>query len=84
MKTEYLLEKEVQQVLDLLTYENRLVMRTALHTGLRISDVLQLRPEQLKPNFWVTEQKTGKRGGTGCFRAISPGNTGQGKPSGRT
>lgn len=61
MKTEYLLEKEVQQVLDLLTYENRLVMRTALHTGLRISDVLQLRPEQLKPNFWVTEQKTGKR-----------------------
>lgn len=37
MKTEYLLEKEVQQVLDLLTYENRLVMRTALHTGLRIS-----------------------------------------------
>lgn len=61
MKTEYLLEKEVQQVLDLLTYENRLVMRTALHTGLRISDVLQLRPEQLKPNFWITEQKTGKR-----------------------
>lgn len=61
MRTEYLLEKEVELVLDLLTYENRLVMRTLLHTGLRIGDVLQLRPQQLKPNFWITEQKTGKR-----------------------
>ena len=48
-------------MLDLLTYENRLVCRTLLHTGLRIGDVLQLRPQQLKPNFWITEQKTGKR-----------------------
>lgn len=48
-------------MLDLLTYENRLVCRVLLHTGLRISDVLQLRTEQLKPNFWITEQKTGKR-----------------------
>lgn len=61
MTTEYLLQREVELVLDLLTYENRLVMRTLLHTGLRISDVLQLRPEQLQPNFWITEQKTGKR-----------------------
>ena len=56
-----MLQKEVEQVLDLLTYENRLVMRVCLHTGLRLGDVLQLRPEQLKPNFWITEQKTGKR-----------------------
>ena len=61
MRTEYLLEKEVEQVLDLLTFENRLVMRVLLHTGLRIGDALQLKPEQLKPNFWITEQKTGKR-----------------------
>ena len=61
MRTEYLLEKEVEQVLDLLTFENRLVMRVLLHTGIRIGDALQLRPEQLKPNFWITEQKTGKR-----------------------
>lgn len=61
MRTEYLLEKEVERVLDLLTFENRLVARVLLHTGLRISDVLQLRPDQLKPNFWITEQKTGKR-----------------------
>lgn len=61
MRTEYLLEREVELVLDLLTYENRLVCRTLLHTGLRIGDVLLLKPEQLKPNFWITEQKTGKR-----------------------
>lgn len=48
-------------MLGLLTYENRLVMRVLLHTGLRISDALALKPEQLKPNFWLTEQKTGKR-----------------------
>lgn len=61
MRTEYLLEKEVEQVLGLLTYENRLVMRVLLHTGLRIGDALALRTAQLKPNFWITEQKTGKR-----------------------
>ena len=46
-----MIEREVELVLDLLTYENRLVCRTLLHTGLRIGDVLQLRPQQLKPNF---------------------------------
>lgn len=61
MTTEYLLDREVEQVLDLLTEENRLVMRVLLHTGLRITDALLLKPEQLKPNFWITEQKTGKR-----------------------
>lgn len=61
MRTDYLLDREVEQVLQLLTPDNRLVMRLLLHTGLRIGDGLQLRPDQLKPNFWVTEQKTGKR-----------------------
>ena len=48
-------------VLALLTEENRLVMRTALHTGLRVGDVLALKPDRLRPNCWVTEAKTGKR-----------------------
>lgn len=61
MRTEYLIEREVERVLDLLTFENRLVLRVLLHTGLRIGDALALKPEQLRPNFWVTEQKTGKR-----------------------
>lgn len=61
MRTEYLLQREVEQVLDLLTVENRLLARLLLHTGLRVGDALELRPEQLRPNFWITEQKTGKR-----------------------
>lgn len=61
MTTDFLLHREVELVLDLLMPQNRLVMRLLLHTGLRISDALALRPEQLKPNFWITEKKTGKR-----------------------
>lgn len=60
MRTEYLLEREVELVLSALTDTNRLVMRTALQTGLRVGDVLALTPDRLKPHFWVTEQKTGK------------------------
>ena len=40
---------------------NRLVMRVILHTGLRVSDVLRLRPDDLKSHRWITETKTGKR-----------------------
>lgn len=61
MRTEYLLEREVERILGLLTPSNRLVMRVILHTGLRVGDVLQLRPEQLKSRLWITESKTGKR-----------------------
>lgn len=61
MRTEYLIQREVEQVLDLLTFDNRLLARLLLHTGLRVGDALRLRPEQLRPNFWITEQKTGKR-----------------------
>lgn len=61
MTTEYLLDREVDNVLAALTPENALVMRVALHTGLRLGDVLQLKAAQLAPRFWVTESKTGKR-----------------------
>lgn len=61
MKTECMLQREVDLVLSALTPENRLVMRVALHTGLRIGDVLALKTSQLKPHFWVTESKTGKK-----------------------
>lgn len=60
MKTEYLLRREVDNVLSALTPTNALVMRVALHTGLRIGDILKLKPEQLKPHFWIKESKTGK------------------------
>jgi len=61
LKTEYLLAREVDLILSALTPGNRVVMRTCLATGLRVSDVLELRTAQLKPHFWVTEQKTGKK-----------------------
>ena len=61
MRTEYLLQREVDMVLAALTPENRLVMRVCLHTGLRLGDVLGLKTAQLAPHFWVTEQKTRKR-----------------------
>ena len=61
MTTEYLLQREVDNILAILTPGNALVMRVALHTGLRLSDVLSLKTEQLRPRFWVTESKTGKR-----------------------
>lgn len=61
MTTEYLLDKQVDMVLSALMPQNRLILRTILHNGARISDVLALRTEQLAPAFWYTEQKTGKR-----------------------
>ena len=61
MTTEYLLNREVEHVLAALMPSNRLVMRVCLHTGLRVGDVLELRTAQLKPRFWITERKTGKR-----------------------
>lgn len=61
MKTEYLLNKELEHVLAVLTPSNALVCQVCLHTGLRVGDVLNLKTAQIKPRFWVTEQKTGKR-----------------------
>lgn len=61
MKTEYLLNREVDNVLAALTPGNALVMRVALHTGLRVGDILSIKTDQLRPRFWVTERKTGKR-----------------------
>lgn len=61
MTTQYLLEEQLDRVLAALTPSNELVCRTCLHTGLRVSDVLALRPDQIRPSVWVTESKTGKR-----------------------
>lgn len=61
MKTEYLLNEQVDRVLSALTPENELVCRVCLRTGLRVADVLSLRPDQIKANVWITEAKTGKR-----------------------
>ena len=70
MKVEYLLDREVDLVLSALMPGNRLAMRVALHTGLRIGDVLALETRQLKPRFWITERKTGKRRQVGLSEAL--------------
>lgn len=61
MTTEYLLNQQIEHVLAALTPQNRLIIRAVLQTGLRISDVLELRTERLAPSMWVEEKKTGKR-----------------------
>lgn len=61
MRTGVALGRELDLVLRLLTPDNRLVARVMLSTGLRVGDVLGLRPDQIKPSVTITEGKTGKR-----------------------
>lgn len=61
MTAEFLLHREMEHVFAALTPANRLVCRVCVSTGLRVGDVVQLRTDQLAPQFWITEQKTGKR-----------------------
>lgn len=64
MRSEYLAREELQHILAALTRENRLALEVSLFTGLRISDVLGLRTEQVcnsrNGRFSVREMKTGK------------------------
>ena len=61
MTTEYLYRQEVDRVLAALMPQNQLIVRLMLHTGMRLSDALQLRSEGLSTSGWYTEGKTGKR-----------------------
>ena len=47
MTTEYLLNRQLTHVLAALTPQNRLICEVELHTGLRISDVLALKTDQI-------------------------------------
>lgn len=60
MTTTYIDDDQLEIVLALLTEPNRLACQLAIHTGLRIGDVLALRTDQLKPRLTVREAKTGK------------------------
>ncbi len=61
MTTEYLLRREMEYVLAALTPSNRLVCRVCLQTGLRVGDVVSLKTQDLKGQFWIEEAKTKKR-----------------------
>ena len=55
-------KRDLDFVLRLLMPENRLVMRIAILTGLRVDDVLSIKTESLyKDRFTILEKKTGKR-----------------------
>lgn len=58
--TKWIDDDQLELVLALLMPQNRLIMQLAIHTGLRIGDVLALRSEQLKPRLTIHEAKTGK------------------------
>lgn len=52
---------ELEHLLSALMPENRLALELSLITGLRINDVLSLKPEQVKKQrFTIREEKTGK------------------------
>lgn len=51
----------MEHVFAALTPANRLVCRVCVDTGLRVGDVVALHTDQLAPQFWIREAKTGKR-----------------------
>ena len=54
--------ENVEFILRLLMPENRAVMRIAIHTGLRIDDILTMRSADLyKDRISIYEKKTGKK-----------------------
>ena len=61
MRTEALIDRELDNVLAALTPANALVCQVSLHTGLRVSDVLKLKTAELAPRMWVMESKTKKK-----------------------
>lgn len=60
MRTGVVLDRKLELVLALLMPENALIARVMLATGLRVSDVVELKPEQIKPSTRIIERKTGK------------------------
>lgn len=60
LKTDYVYADVFEHLLAALTDENRLALSVSLCTGLRISDVLNLRTKRLKERMTVRELKTGK------------------------
>lgn len=61
MRTDWICKDDCKVLLRLLTPANALVMEVAFDTGLRVGDVLTLRPDQIaRQRFTVREHKTGK------------------------
>lgn len=61
MRVETALQNQIDLIFAALLPGNRRVLQVELRTGLRISDVLELKKDQIGRCFWVTEKKTHKR-----------------------
>lgn len=61
MTTEYLYQQEVDRVLSALMPQNQLIVKVMLQTGMRLSDALELRTEELSTSGWYIEGKTRKK-----------------------
>ena len=76
MRTDYIKPSIYKEVYQLMQYENALALRTSLETGLRIGDVLKMRPADIQGRtITYTAQKTGKAGKLlpSCPKVISIG-----------
>lgn len=63
MRADYVTPTIYNKIYHLMQYENALALRVSLETGMRIGDVLALKPMQLDNNcITYTAQKTGKSG----------------------
>lgn len=61
MRADWVPKERLRAILWALTPENRIACEVSYATGLRINDVLNLRPEQVrKQRFTIREEKTGK------------------------
>lgn len=68
MRSQWVSTDILEHILAALMPENRLACEISLATGLRIGDVLRLKPEQVRPDrarFTIKEEKTGK--GRTCY-----------------
>lgn len=67
MKSDFIKPDVLEHVLFALTYENALVIRVCLQTGLRVGDVVSIKTDTLKEcsdngyKLKITEQKTNKK-----------------------
>lgn len=59
-RTSYASRAQMGHILAALMPTNALVVRVCMRTGLRVSDVLELKTAQLRPRQTVRERKTGK------------------------
>lgn len=60
LRTTYADRAQMGHILAALMPTNRLIVRLCMATGLRVSDVLELRSAQLKRRQTIRERKTGK------------------------